>query len=451
MIMTRDKNFYRTFLFLFLPLMMQDVINLAVNLADNLMLGYDQATLSGATAVNMIQFILQCLVGGVGSGISVLGSQYWGQRRIEPIKRLIAFGFLIAVGFSLVITAVCTIAPHQVIWLFTEEEPYIQEGMKYLAPLKYSYIIYAISTILIFALNSVEAVKLSFWVSIETLIVNIGLNLWLIPLYGSYGAGLATLAARAGSLIVVFVYIAFFDKRLQLKWKDLFTYDKVLCRDYVKVATPVVIISALWGFNNGLQTSILGHVNQYTLAANSASSTLYSLFKASSQSACNASGIIMAKTVGGGSMKQVKEYTKTFQVIFILIGLISACLLFVTKDFIFSIYKLSEESMRLAHQFVLVMCVCMVGMSYQMPTTAGLIRGGGDTKFGMYNDLISIWGIVLPISALAAFVWKWPPVAVVCCLNADQVFKCGAAAIRCNSYKWVKKLTRDEKELTHTA
>ena len=50
---------------------------------------------------------------------------------------------------------------------------------------------------------------------------------------------------------------------------------------------------------------------------------------------------------------------------------------------------------------------------------------------------------MLPVSALAAFVWHWPPVAVVACLNADQIFKCGAAAIRCNGYHWVKKLTRD--------
>ena len=43
---------------------------------------------------------------------------------------------------------------------------------------------------------------------------------------------------------------------------------------------------------------------------------------------------------------------------------------------------------------------------------------------------------------LAAFVWKWSPVAVICCLNADQVFKCIPGAIKVNRFHWMKKLTR---------
>ena len=74
----------------------------------------------------------------------------------------------------------------------------------------------------------------------------------------------------------------------------------------------------------------------------------------------------------------------------------------------------------------------------------GIIRGGGDAKFVLINDLISIWGIVLPVSFLAAFVFKWPPVVVIACLNADQVFKCGASGIKVNRYRWMKKLTRKD-------
>jgi hypothetical protein len=33
---------------------------------------------------------------------------------------------------------------------------------------------------------------------------------------------------------------------------------------------------------------------------------------------------------------------------------------------------------------------------------------------------------------------------VIACLNADQVFKCGAACIKVNRYRWMKKLTRAE-------
>ena len=131
------------------------------------------------------------------------------------------------------------------------------------------------------------------------------------------------------------------------------------------------------------------------------------------------------------------------QMIFIALGLLMSSLLFVTKDMVLARYDLTEDAAALAQSFTLVLCACSLGMSYQMPTVTGIIRGGGDTRFGMLNDLVSIWCIVLPFSALAAYVWELPPVAVVALLNSDQIFKCLPAALRCNRYRWVKRLTRD--------
>ncbi len=62
--------------------------------------------------------------------------------------------------------------------------------------------------------------------------------------------------------------------------------------------------------------------------------------------------------------------------------------------------------------------------------------------FVVKMDLISIWLIVLPLSFFMAFVVKASPAVVVCCLNADQLFKC-VPAFLCNSWKWIHRLTRE--------
>lgn len=445
MLMTRDKGFYSNFSKIFWPLVMQTVITTSVNLADNIMLGhYSETALAGAAAVNQLQFILQCLVGGVGGGLMVLGSQYWGQKRIAPIKKLSSIAFWIAIGFSAFIFAATIVAPTEILRIFTDKWHIIAEGEKYLKVIKYSYIVFAAQQILTFVMSSVETVKLAFWVSVETLIVNVGLNFVLIPAYGSEGAAAATLMARLVSLGVAIVYIARYDNKLLLKLRDFFSFDKALLRDFVKVTTPIVVISGLWGFSNALQTVILGHMEDGAIAANSAATTLYILFKSAAQGSAACAAIIMAKTVGAGDFGKVKEYSRTMQILFLGVGAVSAALLFIARIPVLAIYDMSADTMKLANQFILVLCVCCVGMAYQMPTITGIIRGGGDTRFGMINDIVSIWCIVLPLSAIAAFVWKWPPVAVIACLNSDQVFKCGAAALRCNRYKWVKKLTRDD-------
>lgn len=443
-LMTRDKCFYRSFFALFFPLVLQNVINLGVNVADNIMLGaYSEAALSGAAAVNQLQFILQCLVNGVGNGLTVLGSQYWGQKRTEPIRRVASFALVVGTLFSLVIFLLCAFFPNGMMRIFVDDAGVIQEGMEYLAVVKHSYIPFAITSVLLCALNSVETVKLSFWTSVEALVVNIVLNALLIPLHGSWGAAMATLLSRLVTLATVVLYTALGDKKLRLRLKSLFPLDKTLCMDFIRVATPVVIVGGMWGLSNAMQTVILGHMTAAAIAANSASYTLYSLIKAAAISASSVASIVMAKTVGAGDMGKVRENARTLQIMFLIIGVLSALLLYAVQGPVLAFYKLSEDTMVMARQFILVLCVCTVGMGYQMPTISGIIRGGGDTRFGMLNDLVSIWLIVLPVSALAAFVWHWPPVAVVACLNADQIFKCGAAAIRCNGYRWVKKLTRD--------
>lgn len=89
---------------------------------------------------------------------------------------------------------------------------------------------------------------------------------------------------------------------------------------------------------------------------------------------------------------------------------------------------------------MLVLCVTGIGTAYQMPVNTGIVRGGGDSKFVMKLDIISIWGIVLPLSFLAAFKFGWSPVVVIACLNLDQIFKCLPAFVKVNRYKWMKRL-----------
>ncbi len=52
-------------------------------------------------------------------------------------------------------------------------------------------------------------------------------------------------------------------------------------------------------------------------------------------------------------------------------------------------YQLSGEALRLADHLIVIMSFVMVGMSYQMPISAGIIQGGGDTKFNMVMSMVS--------------------------------------------------------------
>ena len=104
--------------------------------------------------------------------------------------------------------------------------------------------------------------------------------------------------------------------------------------------------------------------------------------------------------------ERVKEYAKRLQKLFLGIGICSGILLFFLRIPVLSLYDLQPETKAMANTFLIILSVVDIGMSYQMPTNTGIIRGGGDAMFVVKMDLISIWLIVLPLSFFMAFVVK---------------------------------------------
>lgn len=448
-LLTRDRGFYRSFAALCLTLMAEQAAVLSVNLIDNLMLGaYSENALSGVAAVNQIQFVLQHLVYGISNGMIVLGSQYWGQHRVGEIRKLSAIAAWVALGLTLILFAAVSLFPSGAVRLFTSDAEIVAEGVSYLNIMRFSYVFFGFTTVMLGTLRVAEVVKIALRVSILSLIINVTINFLLIfgrfgfPELGARGAAIGTLTARVVECAVVARFLFVRDDRLGMRPRDYLHIDRELLRDYVRVSTPVILAAAMWGVNNAAQTMILGHMDRSAIAAQSISNTLYQLLKVTSVGAASAASILIGKTVGAGDMGKVREYTRTLQVCFVGLGLVLAALFAAIGFPMLGLYRISDATRRMARAFLLIQTLTMFTMSYQMPVNAGIIRGGGDTSFIMLVDIVSIFVIVLPLATLGAFVWHLSPVAVTFILNSDQVFKCVPAFIRVNGYKWVRKLTR---------
>lgn len=86
-----EPSFYKRFFTLYIALVLQNVVTLSVNLADNVMLGaYSETSLAGVAAANQIQFVYQMLLAAFGEGMVILGSQYWGKQQTKPMKKIAA-------------------------------------------------------------------------------------------------------------------------------------------------------------------------------------------------------------------------------------------------------------------------------------------------------------------------------------------------------------------------
>ena len=448
-IFIKERSFYKTFFGLLIVIALQQLAALTVNLVDNIMLGcYTELALSGATLVNQLQFVLQQVAAAIGLGIVVLASQYWGQKRIPEIKKIISVGMKCGIITGLLFFLLGLTIPTQLLSIFTNDPTVIAEGVKYLKIMAWTYLLFSASNTLMYALQSVETAMIGTIMSVSTICINLCFNYFLIygnfgaPELGIQGAAIATVISRSVELVLILVYVLFIDKKLKLKLRDLLSFDMTFLGDYIKVATPVIISGLLWGIAQAAQTAVLGHINAQVIAANSIAVTISQVFAVFGMACANVSSVVTGKTIGAGKFEKIRAYAKTMQGIFLCLGLTLGLLLFICREPIVSIYNISPETRSLALQFLAILSLTNIGSCYEYPVESGIIAGGGSTKYAAVVDNLFMWLFTIPLSALSAYVFGFPPVVTYCFLKADQLLKCIPNGITVNRFRWIKVLTR---------
>ncbi|MDI6618846.1 MAG: MATE family efflux transporter [Clostridiales bacterium] len=452
--MSSSKGLYKRVIQLMIPIALQNVITYLVGFTDNYMVGVlGDRPLAGTYAASQLQNILQMLVIGLGAAITILASQYWGKKDTESIKSITVLALKFSVGAGLVFFIASLFFPAQILGIFTNDQGVLNEGLKFTYVIRYTYVFFCITQVLISSMRSVERVKIGMNITIITFFVNLFFN-WVFiyghlgaPALGVAGSAISTLIARIIETIIMVVYVRFIDDRLLLRFKDLFKSNAVFVKDFFKYGSPVILGDILWGINLAVQGLIIGRLGETAMASVSITNNVFSIMGVAVYGTAGASAIIIGKTVGSGDYERVKEYAKKLQILFLIMGIISGSALFALKGLILHFYNLSgnlsADTITMATQFLIVLSITMVGTSYQMSTLTGIVRAGGAIYFVLVNDFIFVWFIVIPSALIAQTVFHASPLIVFACLKSDQILKCAVAVVKVNRFNWIKKLTRE--------
>ena len=449
--MIREKQFYRLFFGLTLSLALQNLLTFGVNLLDTVMLGrYSQAAMGGVSLCNQFQFLLQMLVSGAGEGAVVLGAQYWGRGDIKPIPHIIGAALRFGGGMAVGLFALALAVPRTLLGLLSSDPAVVEQGVAYMQIICFTYVIFTLTNILVASLRSIGVVKIGYVISFSTLCINGVLNYCLIygnlgfPELGVRGAAIATLISRCVELLIVAVYLRFFERRLRLSVRSLVQMDRSYLKDYARISLPVLVNQALWGVAQMVQTGILGHLGGDVTAANAIAVQVYQVLSVVSYGAASAAAILVGKTVGSGQKERLRQLVSTLERMFILLGIAAGAAIWAVRGPVLMLFggTLTQRASQLAMSFMAVLAVTTVGTSYQMACDNGIIRGGGDTTFSAKMNLVSMWLILVPVAAAAAFWWNAPPTVVFFLLKWDQLYKILPVTLRLHSWKWVRVVTR---------
>ena len=242
------------------------------------------------------------------------------------------------------------------------------------------------------------------------------------------------------------VYVRCIDKKLKLRFADLLKRGGELTRDFLRYGLPIMGGQVVWSVNMLGQTMILGRYDAGVIAAVSIANMLHNMMYIAMNGLSSAVGIITGKTVGSGRMDKIREYSRTTQVIFLGLGILSGIAVHFLRDPFIGLYGASDAAVAYAREFINVISVTIIGTCYQAACLFGLVKSGGDISFVFRNDTIFVFLVVLPSAIIASYLGA-PPWVVFACLKCDQILKCFVAVVKINRYNWMKNLTRETNEV----
>lgn len=449
------KQFLLYALKLAFPIMIQNLISTLVNSADTIMLGYvSQTAMAASSLANQYTFVLFCFYYGLGIGTSVLCAQYFGKGDKQTVERIIGLAARVAILISLLFFAFSFFAPEAIMKIFSDSPQTIKEGAAYLKVLSFSFVFMGFSQVFVSALRSVGKIVFPSALYVVSLLVNVMMNaafifgLFGLPRLGVVGVALGTVSVRAVEVILCFVYSAA-GKDIKFRLKNLFRRSGVLFKDFLKISAPSVVNDLMWGVAATTCTAILGHIGDDMVAANAVAVMVVNMGAIVCRGFSNATTIIVSQTLGENRMEDTKVYAKRILWLTVIVSLLGCCVILAIRPFMVQFYrdKLTETAIYYLGIIMIMTTWRLVGEGINTCLICGCFRGGGDAKFGMVVDTVFMWGVSVPLMAIAAYVLKLPPVWVYFVMTLDEFEKMPVVFAHYFKFKWMKNITRDQKEL----
>ena len=449
------KKFFFMACTIAIPIMVQNLINTLVNVADTLMLGFvGQDAMAASSLANNLTSILWMALNGFATAATILGSQYWGKNDTDTIERVLGIGVRICMIIGLVAFCISFFFPKTFMTVFTTDAQIIDEGARYLKVLAFSYLFQSFSMAYFAVLRSIEQVWIPSMAFVASLVINVVCNsififgLFGLPAMGVVGAAIGTVIARFFEFFVCVMH-SLTSKKVKLRFKNLFAKAHLLHIDFLKLGFPSAINDVAWSLAAAMFSVILGHMGSDVVAANAVAAMVLNIGAIVSRGFSNATTIIVGKALGSGNKEMGKLYGQRMVFITFLFSCLGGLVMLLLDPITEIIYadKLSVTAMSYLGAMLAMQAFRIIGEGLNTCWICGCFRGGGDTKFGMIVDTLCMWCIAVPAMAIAAYVLKLPVLGVYFVMCLDEFEKMPFVVHHYRKFEWLNNITRDSAEL----
>ena len=441
----RKRSLRKEIVRLALPIALQQFMTALVGACDAIMLGkLSQDAMSAVSLATQVTFVFNLFMFAFMAGENMFVAQYYGKGDYTGISQVFSLVTKICGCIAVVFLAGTLFFPEQLMRILTNEETLIVLGSEYLRVIGISYVFSGIAQTFLAIMKNCGAVNMSTLINGVMVILNIALNAVFIfglsgfPKMGIKGAALATVLAT----VVQFLWsVGYVLCRIRAVKFSLRSCEKKLFGRFWQKTVPLLINNLAWGIGFSMYSVIMGHLGTDAVAANGIANISKNLVVCFCRGLGNAGSIIVGNRLGADRLQEAKEVGETLTKTAIIAGIVSGLVLIALSPFITKMVDLTPTARGYLQKMLLISSYYIAGKSVNCMTIGGIFAAGGDSKFGMLCDSVTLWCIIVPLGCICAFILKLPVMVVYFVLNLDEIIKLPVVYKHYKKYKWIKNLT----------
>ncbi len=444
-----DRPFFSTLVKLWIPIALQQLVFSLLNLVSVMMVGQlGEASIAAVSLANQVFFLFQLLLFGIGSGAAIFVAQFWGRKELHRVRHMLGLCLGLALLGAMVFTLIALVFPEQALSVYSTDPTVIALGSEYLQIAGLFYVAVALTTSFSVTLRSTGNVRLPVAISIFSLSLGAGLNyififgLFGLPAFGVKGAAMGTLLARFIECGLLLLATYGTRSAAAASPREMFNFDPGFARGVLRTMVPVMVNEILWSVGISAYSLVYGRIGTDAIAAVSIAMTIENFAFVPFVGLSTAAAIMIGHRIGADEEHRALDYARQFLVMTIVLGALVGAVIFVAADFVLGFYKIGEAVRQTGRILLTIVAAALWIKSSNMMLIVGVLRAGGDTRYGFAIDVGTLWVIGLPAVVLGAFFFHLPVEWVYLLAVSDEVSKFILGSYRLVSKRWINNLAR---------
>lgn len=448
-------SFYRKALSIALPVMGQLLIQNMVTLIDNFMVaGLGDIKMSGVNIAGQINFVFLVLVNTICTSGGIFMSQYNGAKNPAGMQQVFRFKLIICIVAATIYTGISIFCPEPLLGLMVHgnsaSEEIIQEGVRYMRVLAFSWLPAVIATSIGSSLREIGRVKPPLLISVTATLVNTFFN-WVfiygnlgMPRLETSGAAIATIIARIVEMTIFIIYIIKTKPPFFFKLVEFFKVRFSLFLTILRNSGMILISELSWVLSETITTALYNSRGGAEVVSGMAAGfAIANLFFVCFSGIATVTGVIMGGTLGANKLDEAriqKNWLLSGSLFFGFAAMIIGCLTVFLIPFIYG--NLSQEAQVVTKGLVLINAIYMPVWAFVNGQFA-VSRTGGDTTMGVIVDLFTNGLIVVPGMFIMTYFTSLGPVTMYALIKLSDFVKIAICAYWLKKEKWLTNLAKD--------